>query len=143
MLTQLPSAWFAGLSVEELTEEKAVISVKQKWFNKNPFKSIYVAILSMPAEVSTGILAMGALYKRKPSVSMLAVNMEGSFIKKATGKILFTCCDGKQLNEAVEKSIDTGEPITVRCHSIGTNEANEVVAEFYFTWSFKSRSASP
>jgi hypothetical protein len=74
---------------------------------------------------------------------MLAVNMEGSFIKKATGKILFTCSDGKQLNEAVEKSIDTGEPITVRCHSIGTNEANEVVAEFYFTWSFKSRSASP
>lgn len=143
MLTQLPSAWFAGLRIEELTEEKAVISVKQKWFNKNPFKSIYVAILSMPAEVSTGILAMGTLYRRQPSVSMLAVGMEGSFIKKATGKILFTCKDGKQLNDGVEKTIATGQPTTVRCHSIGTNEVNEIVAEFYFTWSFKARSAKP
>ncbi len=143
MLTQLPSAWFAGLRVEELTEEKAVISVKQKWFNKNPFKSIYVAILSMPAEVSTGILSMGALYKRQPSVSMLAVHMEGSFIKKATGKILFTCSDGIQLNQAVEKTIATGEPVTVKCHSIGTNASNEVVAEFYFTWSFKARNPNP
>lgn len=141
MLTQLPSTWFAGLRIEELTRHKAVISVRQKWFNKNPFRSIYVAILSMPAEVSTGILSMAALYKRNPSVSMLAVAMEASFVKKATGKILFTCSDGEQINDAVEKTISTGEPVTIKCHSVGTNESNEVVAEFYFTWSFKARSA--
>lgn len=139
MLTKLPSAWFAGLRIEELAEQKAVISVRQKWFNKNPFRSIYVAILSMPAEVSTGILSMAALYKRNPSVSMIAVAMEGSFVKKATGKVLFTCSDGLQINEAVEKAIGTGEPVTVKCHSIGRNEQNETVAEFYFTWSFKVR----
>jgi hypothetical protein len=142
MFTQLPSAWFAGLRIEELSEEKAVISVRQKWFNKNPFKSIYVAILSMPAEVSTGILCMGALYKRNPSVSMLAVGMEGSFIKKATGKILFTCADGKQVNEAVENALATGEAVTIKCHSTGRNEHSEVVAEFYFIWSFKARSTN-
>ena len=139
MLTRLPSAWFAGVQVEELTEQKATISVRQKWFNKNPFRSIYVAVLSMPAEISTGILCMGALYKRKPSVSMLAVGMEASFIKKATGKISFTCNDGKQVNEAVERAIDTGEAVTVRCGTTGTNELNETVADFYFTWSFKAR----
>jgi hypothetical protein len=143
MLTRLPSAWFAGLVIEELTAQKAVISVRQKWFNKNPFHSIYVAILSMPAEVSTGILSMGALYKRNPSVSMLAVNMEGAFVKKATGKILFTCSDGQQINEAVERAISTGQSVTIKCRSVGTNESDEVVAQFYFTWSFKARSAKP
>jgi hypothetical protein len=143
MLTKLPSTWFAGLRIEKLTEHEASVSVKYKWFNKNPFRSVYVAILSMPAEVSTGILCMGALYKRNPSVSMLAVGMEGSFIKKATSKIVFTCSDGKEVNNAVEKAIATGESVTVTCHSVGTNEDGEIVAEFYFTWSFKARKSNP
>ena len=139
MLTKLPSAWFAGLKVVKLTDEEAVVSVQYKWFNKNPFNSIYVAVLSMPSEVSTGILCMGALYKRNPAVSMLVVKNEGHYYKKAIGKILFTCKDGKAINEAVEQAMVTGEGTTVNCHSVGTNEQNEVVAEFYFTWSFKAR----
>lgn len=139
MLTQLPSAWFAGLQIEKLTEQQAIISVSYKWFTKNPFRSIYVAVLSMPSEVSTGILCMGALYKRTPAVSMLVVKNQGAFYKKAVGKIFFSCKDGDQINEAVEKAIATGESVTVDCHTIGTNEQSEVVAEFTFTWSFKAR----
>ena len=141
MLQKLPSAWFAGLRIEELTEEKAVISVRYSLFNQNPFRSIYVGILSMASEVSTGILGMGALYKRKPAVSMLVVKNEGHYFKKAVGKILFTCSDGNAILEAVEKAISTGEGTTHNCHTIGTNEAGEIVAEFYFTWSFKARKA--
>ena len=88
MLTQLPSAWFAGLKIEKLNEQEAIISVRYKWFNRNPFRSIYVAVLSMPSEVSTGILCMGALYKRTPAVSMLVVKNEGAYYKKAIGKII-------------------------------------------------------
>lgn len=139
MLTQLPSAWFAGLKIEKLTEQEAVISVRYKWFNKNPFRSIYVAVLSMPSEVSTGILCMGALYKRTPAVSMLVVKNEGAYYKKAVGKIMFSCKDGNKINEAVEQAIATGESVTVDCKTTGTNDQNEVVAEFNFTWSFKAR----
>ncbi len=139
MLTKLPSAWFAGLRVESLTEEKAVISVRYSWFNQNPFRSVYVGILSMASEVSTGILCMASLYKRNPAVSMLVVKNEGHYHKKAVGKILFTCSDGIAIAEAVERAIATGEGTTHNCHTVGTNEAGEVVAEFYFTWSFKAR----
>ena len=116
MLTKLPSAWFAGLRIEALSEQEAEVSVRQKWFNKNPFRSIYVAILSMPAEVSTGILCMGALYKSNPSVSMLAIGMEGSFTKKATGKILFKCSDGLAINAAVEKAIRNKRSCSNKMH---------------------------
>jgi hypothetical protein len=139
MLTKLPSAWFAGLKIEKLSPEEAVVSVRYKWFNKNPFRSIYVAVLSMPSEVSTGILCMGALYKRTPAVSMLVVKNEGHYYKKAVGKISFTCTDGLMINAAVEQAIATGKGTTINCHTIGTNEQGEMVAEFYFTWSFKAR----
>ena len=82
---------------------------------------------------------MGALYNRKPAVSMLVIKNEGYYYKKATGKILFTCTDGMAINAAVEKAIETGESTSSNCHTTGTNAEGETVAEFYFTWSFKAR----
>jgi hypothetical protein len=142
MLTQLPSAFFAGLRIVALDDAKAVIGVRQKWFNKNPFRSMYFAILSMAAEVSTGLAGFGAIYKRNPGVSMLVTASEGKFYKKATGKILFTCNDIAAVHAAVQQSVDTGNSVTIVCHSIGTNENGETVAEFWFTWSFKVRGGS-
>lgn len=140
MLSKLPAAFFAGLAVESFDETKAVITVKQKWFNKNPFGSIYFAVLTMAAEMSTGILCMANIYKRNPAVSMLVVKTEAFFYKKATGKILFTCSDGLAIEAIVEDAIASGEGKSIACKSIGTNESNEIVAEIICTWSFKARS---
>lgn len=100
---------------------------------------MYFAVQSMAAEMSTGILGFAQIYRRRPSVSMLVLKVEGNFLKKATGFILFTCSDGDQINEAVEKALATGEAQTVVCKSVGTNEQNEVVAEFFVTWTFKAK----
>ena len=139
LLAKLPAASFAGVRLEKLLLEEAAVSVKYTWFNKNPFRSVYFAVLAMAAEASTGILCMSASYKRNPSVSMLIVKMEGNFFKKATGKIVFTSADGLKIQQAVEDSVSSGETKSVTCQSTGRNEANEIVAEFLFTWSFKAR----
>ena len=141
LLQKLPSAFFAGVRIALLTQQQAVVMVNKKWFNKNPFGSIYFAILSMAAEVSTGVLCMGVLYKRKPTVSMLVTKSEGHFHKKAVGKILFTCNDGEAISMAVEETIANNTPTIITCHSVGKNEGGELVAEFYFTWSFKVKNA--
>lgn len=140
LLTKLPSAFFAGLRLQQLTIEESTVTVGYRWFNKNPFRSIYFAVLAMAAEASTGILSMGALYKRNPSVSMLIVRIEGEFYKKAVGKIAFTCSNGLEVQQAVEDAIATGKSIAVKCESVGRNTSNEAVAKFYCTWSFKARS---
>lgn len=137
LLKSLPVAWFAGFKIVTLDEQKASVIIRYKWFNKNPFNSIYFAMLSAAAEVSTGILCMGNIYKRKPGVSMLVTQNNGKFFKKATGKIIFTCNDGENINNIVENAIDTGEGREVICTSTGVNESGEVVAVFEFTWSFK------
>jgi hypothetical protein len=139
LLTKLPSAYFAGVRVREIDETKCVVTVPYKWFSKNPFRSTYFACLSMAAEMSTGTLAMGHLYKRKPPVSMLVIKVESSYYKKAVGRSTFTCNDGALFEKAIEESIETGEPREVRARSVGKNKDGEVVAEFFVTWSFKAK----
>ena len=140
LLAKLPAAFFAGLKIETFDESKAAVSVKQKWFNKNPFHSIYFAVLTMAGEMSSGVLCMGNIYNHKPAVSMLVVEQRCLFHKKATGKIIFTCEDGNKIAAAVEEAVKTSHAVTVACYSKGINSNNEMVAEFWVTWSFKTRS---
>lgn len=139
LLAKLPMAYLAGLRVASLTPERAAVTIPYKYVNKNPFNSIYFACLSMAAELSTGALYMMHVYKSNPSVSMLVVNMEAGFTKKAVGKITFSCHDGLQIQQAVEQTKATGAGVTVVATSIGVDEAGDQVAEFRFTWSLKAK----
>lgn len=140
LLKKLPAAYFSGLKLRHISEERCSVGVPFTWFTQNPFRSTYFACLSMAAEMSTGILAMAPLYQRKPSASMLIAALESKFYKKAVGETLFTCSDGIAIRQAVEKAFQTGEVQTVTAKSVGINRQNEPVAEFWFTWSFKVRS---
>lgn len=142
LLSKLPSAYFTGVRVVKASPEQCVVSVPYKWFSKNPFRSTYFASLAMAAEMSTGALSMAHLYKRKPSVSMLLVKIEAEYFRKATGKSFFTCEEGLRIKETIEESINTGESRSITVRSTGRNEAGEVVAEFFITWSFKARAKS-
>lgn len=139
-LSSLPSSFFAGLKVISFDEESCTIAVGYSWFNKNPFRSIYFAVLGMAAEMSTGALCMANLYKRKPSASMLVVKIEGEYYKKATGRIRFTCKQGKEITQLIEQCYTTGEANAIRCETTGINENGEEVARFWITWSFKVKS---
>ncbi len=139
LFLKLPSAYFAGVRVREIDEEHCVVTVPYKWFSQNPFRSTYFACLSMAAEMTTGVLGLMQLHKRKPAVSMLVVKVESTYHKKAVGRTTFTCRDGKVFQQAVDDAIASGEPRSVQAKSIGLNKDGEVVAEFDITWSFKAR----
>jgi hypothetical protein len=139
MLTKLPAAYFSGVKVKQLNTEKAIVTVPFKWFSQNPFRSTYFACLSMAAEMSTGLLAMMQIYKRSPAVSMLVVKVESTYFKKATCVTSFTCNAGKDFEQIIDHCIADGEARTYIAKSVGTNDAGEVVAEFFITWSFKAK----
>jgi uncharacterized protein DUF4442 len=141
LFTKLPSAYFNGVRVREITPEKSIVSVPYKWFSRNPFRSTYFASLSMAAEMSTGALAMAHLYKHDPPVSMLVTKVESEYFKKATDRTWFECLDGEQLKQTIAKAVSTNEPQSFRAKSVGTNEQGEKVAEFYVTWGFKARTS--
>jgi hypothetical protein len=142
LLQKLPAAYFSGVRLKEAGVQSSTVTVPFKWFTKNPFRSTYFACLSMAAEMSTGILAMAHIYKRSPKVSMLVVSVEGKFYKKAVGVTRFVCDDGLLIRDTVGKAVDLFESQAVKAKSSGYNENGELVAEFWITWSFKSKAGS-
>ena len=139
MLKELPSAFFSGINVTEITEEKAVVRIPFKFLTKNPFKSMYFASQAMAAELATGILALSQISGRKPSVSMLVFDMNAHFSKKARTAVKFTCNDGIAIKNAVEETIKTGEGVTVEAKSTGKDAEGDIVSEFTFVWTFKAK----
>jgi hypothetical protein len=139
LLLRLPAAFFSGVRVQSADEDGCTVTIRYKWFTKNPFRSTYFACLSMAAEMSTGVLGLAHLRGLQPPVSMLVVGIEGQFFKKATGRTRFTCTDGARIRETIGAAIATGESQTIRARSVGVNAEGDKVAEFFVTWSFKQK----
>ena len=137
LLSKLPAAYIAGIRIKQCNIEVCSVSVPYKWLTQNPFRSTYFACLSMAAEMSTGALAMANVYQRKPRASMLITSVDSKYHKKAIGKTIFTCNEGQVMKQTINEAYATSTPQTIRVRSEGYNQQNELVAEFWFTWSFK------
>lgn len=133
----LPAVFFTGVRIKTINDTFCTVSVKHRWINQNPFKSMFWAVQGMAAELTTGALVMGKIRASGKNISMLVLNNNASFTKKATGRITFTCSDGKIVDDAIAKSIETGEGQTIWMQSIGTNSEGEEVSTFNFEWTIK------
>lgn len=140
LMLKLPSAWICGVRLKSIDEKSSLVRVKHRWINQNPFKSLYFAVQNMAAELSTGVLVMHAIQSQKKPVSMLVIEAQSQFFKKATGQIKFKCFDGKIINDAVEKSLKDNSPQIIEVSSKAYNSQNQLVSEFSFTWSVKPKS---
>lgn len=134
---KIPIAKIAGIKLKNYDGNQAQILVKYGWLNQNPFRSMFWAVQGMAAEFSTGIMCIDKIQKSGQKISMLVVGLEANFTKKAVGKIVFTCDQGKLLDEVLQKAIETKEGQTLKMRSVGMDEKGDQVSEFFFTWSFK------
>ena len=141
LMSKLPAGWIAGIRVRELEANHCLTSVPFKWLTQNPFQSIYFAVQSMAAELSTAAPCLLAIEGHKPSIAFIIVDMKATFHKKATGRVYFRCDDGAKAFEAVEKAISSGEAHEATFKTEGTMKDGTVVSSFEFTWSFKQRSS--
>jgi hypothetical protein len=137
MLVKLPSAVFWRLKVKALTAEKCLVTIPYFWRSQNPFQSIYFAALAGAAELSTGALCQLAL-SGKGSFSMLVVDFRAEYHKKANSKITFSCDQGAELFELIER-LKPGETAQLTMLSSGKNTSGDTVAKFFITWSFKRK----
>ena len=136
---KLPSAWWCGVRLRELTDQYAVTAVRYCWMNQNPFRSMFWAVQGMAAESATGALVSREISKSGRGVSMLVLKNKAHFTKKARGRIRFRCEDGTSLRETLEKVLDTDKGETIWMTAIGRDEAGDVVSEFHFEWTLKAR----
>jgi len=134
---KLPSAFWSGVRVKQISSTSCTVTVKHRWFNQNPFNSMYFAVQAMAAELTTGALVMYHIKQSGKKISMLVANNKGNFSKKARGRITFSCSDGHLIAEAIKTAIETGEGQTFWMTSIGKDEASDQVSQMEFEWSIK------
>jgi len=140
LLFKLPSAYFTGVRATYLDDEKCVVSVKHRWINQNPFKSMFWAVQGMAAELTTGALVMKKIRESGKNISMLVANNNATFSKKATGRIKFECMEGTKIDEAINAAIATNEGQTVWLNAKGVNSEGVEVSNFNFEWTLKVKS---
>ena len=140
LMFKLPSAFLCGVRTKYIDETKCITSVKYRWINQNPFKSMFWAVQGMAAELTTGALVMNHIKESDKNISMLIVNNNATFIKKAIGRITFVCHDGNMVNEAISRTIKNGEGQTIWMKAIGTNTDGVEVSTFNFEWTIKLKS---
>jgi hypothetical protein len=138
LLINLPAAWFMGFRVKKVTPEKSEVTLPYSWRSQNPFNSIYFAAQCAAAEFSTGVFGVAATQGRG-KISMLVSHVETEFFKKATSETIFTCEQGQELFDIVEKAVQTGEAQTIQMISTGVQATGEVVSITKITWSFKAK----
>ncbi|GAA4244487.1 DUF4442 domain-containing protein [Winogradskyella psychrotolerans] len=140
LMFKLPAAYFTGVRTQELNNNSCVVTVKHRWVNQNPFKSMFWAVQGMAAELTTGALVMQKIRESGKKISMLVASNNASFTKKATGRITFKCVEGEKINDAISKAIETGEGQTVWLNANGVNADGVEVSSFNFEWTLKVKS---
>lgn len=137
LMLKLPAAYFTGVRTTYLDATKCEVTVKHKWINQNPFNSMFWAVQGMAAELATGALVMQKIRESGKNISMLVLNNNASFRKKATGRITFTCAEGHKIDVAIAEAITTGEGQTVWLSANGVNADGVEVCSFNFEWTLK------
>ncbi|WP_299781789.1 DUF4442 domain-containing protein [uncultured Formosa sp.] len=140
LIFKLPAAYICGVRSKYIDKDKSIVTVKHRWINQNPFKSMFWAVQGMAAELTTGALMISEINNSGKKISMLVLSNTASFTKKATGRITFVCDEGYKVKEAIEKTISTGDGQTVWMKSVGTNEDGVEVSTFNFEWTVRVKS---
>ena len=110
-------------------------TLKYRWINQNPFKSIFWAAQGMAAEFATGALLMREIELSKKNISMLLIDVEAKFTKKAIGKISFKCDKGLIIKKKIGSLNSQNTKTTMWIDSIGVDESGQEVSKFKFNWS--------
>lgn len=140
MFFKLPSAFWCGVRAKSISAEICKSTVKHRWFNQNPFNSMYFAVQAMAAEFTTGVLVMHQIQESGKNISMLVANNKATFTKKAKGRITFECNQGSLIKDTIQKAVVTNKGQTIWLTSIGTDEIGDQVSEMQFEWSVKVKS---
>ncbi|OIQ29778.1 MAG: thioesterase [Bacteroidetes bacterium MedPE-SWsnd-G2] len=139
LMFKLPAAYICGVRAIQLDHKRCTVSVKHRWINQNPFKSMFWAVQGMAAELTTGALVMKCIKESNEPISMLVAQNKAIFTKKATGRIYFECTEGALIKETIKRAIETKEGQTIWMNAIGKTKDGIEVSNFSFEWTLKLR----
>lgn len=135
MLRRLPMGLIAGMYIRHLDQGGCEVILRDRWWIRNPFGSVFWAVMGMAAELSTGAW----LYANasKSGIQFILVGMNGQFFKKARGKSYYFCQPGPEVHDIIERALSADDTKIVLFPVKAKNEAGDILAEFQFEWQLR------
>ncbi|EEX92319.1 hypothetical protein VIOR3934_01928 [Vibrio orientalis CIP 102891 = ATCC 33934] len=139
---KVPFIWLARPKILHLDNERVEVKIPIRRRTKNHLNSMYFGVLAVGADVAGGFMAMSKAQDSGRKVSLAFKAVEGQFLKRPEADVHFICEDGKQIDQMLQRTFDTGErvneavKITAICPSL---HGDEPMAEFYLTLSLKRK----
>jgi hypothetical protein len=139
---KIPMLYFVRASVVELTLERAVVKIPLRRRTRNHLHCMYFGALAIGADCSAGLLALKCIRDRKERISPIFKDLKAEFRKRAEGDVLFSCDQGKDIAELVDRAANTDERVEMPVKVIATVPSrlgDEPVARFELTLSLKRK----
>lgn len=135
MMSKLPMGLLSGMVIEALDDKACRVMLKDRIWIRNPFGSVFWAVMGMAAELSTGALVYA--YASGTGVKFILVGMEAKFFKKARGKSFYFCDAGPDVYRAMNHLVNTNDTSIVLLPVIARDQKGEILAEFKFQWQLR------
>ncbi|MEA1882598.1 MAG: DUF4442 domain-containing protein [Candidatus Marinimicrobia bacterium] len=138
-LAKIPMIFFCRPSVVSINDESMTLKIPLRRRTRNHVGSLYFGAFAVGADLSGGLLAMRFISRQKQKIVPIFKDFKADFLKLAKGDVHFTCSQGNEVSELVNKAAETGErqnlllSITASVPSI----ENDPVAEMVLTLSIK------
>jgi acyl-coenzyme A thioesterase PaaI-like protein len=142
---RIPTLLFLSPSVVRLDDDCCVVKIPFGWRTRNHVGSMYVGALCAGADLASGLNAARLIRTRYRGVSLVFADIQGDFLKRADGDVLFRSDDGPRIAQAVQQADGTGERVTLPVRVVATvpdKYGEEPVARFTMGLSLKRRSAA-
>jgi hypothetical protein len=135
MMRRLPMGLLSGMVIESLNENGCKVVLKDRFWIRNPFGSVFWAVMGMAAEMSTGALVYA--YVSGTNTKYILIGMKGDFFKKVRGKSSYFCGSGQEVFQHMKSLQNPGETCIIALPVTAHDQAGQRVAEFEFYWQLK------
>jgi acyl-coenzyme A thioesterase PaaI-like protein len=136
---KIPLLGYTGVRLIAINDTSSKVSVRLKRRTKNHLNSMYFGALAVGADVAGGIHAFYFANKHKKKVAFAFKGMSCEFIKRAESDCIFVSEDGKKVEDAILKSIATGDRVNETTHVDVYDSEKELVATFEMIVSVKCK----
>jgi len=140
-LSKVPMIYYCRPKVIEISSDSVTVKIPLLRRNKNHVGSMYLGALSVGADITSAMLALGIIKASDKKIIPIFKDFHADYYKRAEGDVHFVCNEGvkikKMLKEVVDKNVRINEKIIVNAY-VPSKLGVEVVAKFSLTLSLKA-----
>jgi acyl-coenzyme A thioesterase PaaI-like protein len=141
-LTKIPLIFFLRPSVVEASDERCVLKIRLNRRSRNHLGSMYFGALCTGADAAAALIGLQASQKVGGRIAVIFKDVQAEFLKRAEADVHFSCGQGREIRELLEKANESGERENLPVHVVATVPTlfgSEPVARFTLTLSVKRR----